>query len=192
MTKDKIGSNIRRLRKERGMTLEDLGKKAEQSISYLSMVERGLCSVSLAAIRNIAEALEVSKEDLTIPALDSTNGLVRSYQKPSIKLEGSTMIYNYLVDDKYIPRPFNAVKVTILPSESIVHTVPYSHSGEEFIYVLEGELTLLMDKHSYSLSGGDFAHYHSSIPHEWLNFTDRLVVLLSFNSDPRAEYYGVQ
>ncbi|NLK02497.1 MAG: cupin domain-containing protein [Clostridiaceae bacterium] len=190
MTEDKIGSNIRKIRLEKGMTLKELGEKAELSISYLSMLERGLCSLSLATLQNIAEALDVNKSELTIPAPDPENGLVRSYQRPSIKLEGSTLIYNYLVDDKYTPRKFNPIKVTILPSHSIIPTVPYKHGGEEFIYVLEGTLTLILDKQSYSLSEGDSTHYNSSIPHEWLNYTDRLVVVLAINSYPHADYYG--
>ncbi len=191
MSKDKqLGNNIRKLRLDRGMTLKDLADKTELSTSYLSMVERGLCSIYVSALQRISEALGVSQADLTIAESDTKKGLVRFYERPSIKLEGSTMIYNYLVDDSFIPRLFEPIKVAILPSQNIVHTVPYSHSGEEFVYVLQGILTLKVDNHTYSLSEGESAHFCSSIQHEWLNYTDKIVTILSIHSDPHAEYFG--
>lgn len=190
MNKSKTGGNIRKLRKERGLTLENLGEMTDLSISYLSMVERDLCPVSLTAISNIAKALEVGQEAIFAPVGKKTKGLVRSYQHVSTKLEDDRRVYDHLVDQEFSPRPFDALRVTILPTESVTQTVPFTHSGEEFVYVFEGVLTLMLDKQSYSLSEGESAHYHSSIPHKWLNLTDKRVVILVINCDPKADYFG--
>jgi len=191
MSKGKMSSNIRRIRLEKNMTLKDLGEKTDLSISYLSMIERGLTSISLSTLQKISEALGVGQTELSVQDPHSHDGIVRSYQSSFVKLESSNSIFSDLIDnDIFIPRPFDSKLITILQSHNIVPSFLFTHSGEEFIYILEGMLTLLMGKQTYVLSAGDSAHYHSSIPHEWLNRTDRLVKFLAINSDPHADYYG--
>ena len=52
------------------------------------------------------------------------------------------------------------------------------HTGEEFIYVLEGVLTLVLDGERQELCPGDSAHYPSSLPHNWGNLTNKCVRFL--------------
>ncbi|GAV22428.1 helix-turn-helix domain-containing protein [Carboxydothermus pertinax] len=58
------GNKIRELREERGLTLNDLSKKAGLSISYLSEIERGSKKPSLKTIDKIAKALNVNKAQI--------------------------------------------------------------------------------------------------------------------------------
>lgn len=55
-----IGFSIKKLRKNKKMTLKDVSEKTNLSISFLSQVERSICSVTLESLRKISEALEVS------------------------------------------------------------------------------------------------------------------------------------
>jgi transcriptional regulator with XRE-family HTH domain len=55
-----IGNKIRKLRKEKGLTLEDLSKKTGLSLSYISLIERGLKNPSLRALEKIAECLNIT------------------------------------------------------------------------------------------------------------------------------------
>ena len=55
-----IGKHIRALRKQRGLTQEEVAHRAGMHVTYLSGVERGVRNPSLRNIRRIAEALEVS------------------------------------------------------------------------------------------------------------------------------------
>ena len=59
-----IGENIRRIRKERGMTQEELAKKVYVAGSMICMIERGTKVPSMPTGKAIAEALGVSMEDL--------------------------------------------------------------------------------------------------------------------------------
>ncbi|MBY0566008.1 MAG: helix-turn-helix domain-containing protein [Hyphomonadaceae bacterium] len=54
-----VGANIRRLRKDRGATLEDIGDAAELDAGYLGKIERGLENPSLNKLVAIASALGV-------------------------------------------------------------------------------------------------------------------------------------
>ena len=60
----------------------------------------------------------------------------------------------------------------------------YSHTGQEFLYVLEGKLTILIDKEEHVLNPFDCIFLDSSTPHNWINKTDSVVKLLCISSIP--------
>ncbi len=57
----------------------------------------------------------------------------------------------------------------------------FAHGGEEFLYVLEGVLTLMLGDSSHALYPGDSAHYKSDLPHNWANHTARNVKFIAVN-----------
>ena len=59
-----IGANIRRLRKQRGLTLKELGRRSSISVSLLSHLERAEGSVSVSSLFRIATALGAKVTDL--------------------------------------------------------------------------------------------------------------------------------
>lgn len=59
-----IGENIRRIRKERGLTQEELAKKVYVGAPMICMIERGTKAPSLQLGKELAEALGVSVDDL--------------------------------------------------------------------------------------------------------------------------------
>lgn len=52
------------------------------------------------------------------------------------------------------------------------------HSGEEFIYVLDGVLTIKFDEESIDIHPGESIHMKSSVPHNWMNFTEQTVTFV--------------
>lgn len=178
-----IGSLIKELRLNRGMTLKELGQKANLSVSYLSTLERGLCSASIITLQNISRALEVDSSTLIMDNKENDNIIMRSYGRMLIRLDESRRIYQGLVEKKSANHPFYPMLVTLLPGRDLGQVVPYSHAGEELIYVLEGVLTVVLKHHCYDLHEGNTAHYFASTPHEWMNRTYRLVKLISFTTD---------
>jgi quercetin dioxygenase-like cupin family protein len=63
--------------------------------------------------------------------------------------------------------------VTVEPSETMEE--PYTHPGEEFAYVLGGELLFVIDGVDYRLGPGDSIHFASTVPHSIHNDTDEPV-----------------
>jgi quercetin dioxygenase-like cupin family protein len=45
----------------------------------------------------------------------------------------------------------------------------YTHAGEEFLYVLRGELMITLEKEQYRLKAGDSFYFESATPHHWKN-----------------------
>lgn len=67
-----IGLRIRFFRKERGLTQGKLAEKAGVEPSNLSHIERGAAKVSLPTLLKIANALEVSLDDLVYESLEKS------------------------------------------------------------------------------------------------------------------------
>jgi transcriptional regulator with XRE-family HTH domain len=71
-----LGARVRSLRRQRGMTLKDLGRKAGLSHPFLSQVERGLARPSLGSAERIAEALDVPVATLWTPSARSGHATI--------------------------------------------------------------------------------------------------------------------
>jgi len=176
-----IGRKIKELRNSHKMTLKDLSGQTNFSISYLSQVERGAASISVHSLNKIADVLGVELAYfLDVPA-SHQRCVMRSYEQSVLHMDDSDFIYNRL-SHTMEGQEMEPVLVTILPHQEIAGVTPCPHVGEEFVYVLEGILTVFIGNEEYQLYPGDSMHYKSTIPHEWVNYTGKLVRILSVNT----------
>jgi len=61
-----LGRNVRRLRKQRGLSQEDLAHEADMKRSYVSDLERGTRNPSVRALGRLAAALAVKPHELLL------------------------------------------------------------------------------------------------------------------------------
>ncbi|MGE7675650.1 helix-turn-helix domain-containing protein [Lysinibacillus sp. NPDC094403] len=164
-----IGILIKRLRKSKKMTLKEVSEKTDLSISFLSQVERSLCSITLHSLRKISEALGVSPSYFFPDSIQMDKNMIRrgAYKQSEHK---SSFIYSDLSGNVSNPI-FVPILVTLLPGDK--RETPFSHEGQEFIYVTDGILTIILDNTEYDLLPGDSIHMNSTIPHNWFNKTDK-------------------
>lgn len=176
-----IGEKINELRSSKGMTLKELGDMANLSVSYLSQAERGLTSITINSLKKIAQALDVDLRYFFTPPESRRPMIIRSYEHEIIRIDESKLIYHNLGSD--IPdRQLDPMIVTILPTQNAEEVIPSEHQGEEFVYVLEGIFTILLEDNQYDLYPGDSIHIPSTTPHNWVNFTNKLVKILSVST----------
>jgi transcriptional regulator with XRE-family HTH domain len=165
-TLDEIGSTIRALRQERGLSLRDLSRLTGFSISFLSLVERGRSSLALTSLQKVATALGTSVAsffpDVGRAREAAVPHVVRALGGASQLSTGSQRTYR-LLSGRSFTRVLEPMVVTVEPSETIEE--PYAHEGEEFAYVLSGELLFVIDGVHHMLGAGDSIHFQSSIPH---------------------------
>lgn len=176
-----LGEKIKELRTSKKMTLKDLSEKTDLSIGYLSQLERGLTSVAIASLESIANALDVDLNYFFAPPVKNNGRIIRSYEREVSLIENSRFIYYNLTNHKECKK-FSATLITVLPGEEIEEVSTYSHEGEEFVYVLEGILTVFIENQRYELYPGDCWHINSMVPHNWNNYTNKIVKLLSIHS----------
>lgn len=164
-----VGITLKSLRKERKLTLKDLAAKTGVSISFLSQVERGKSSVTLESLKKIADALGVNpsvffaKDDLHD---DLTTRRERFYYKD----------LSFGIQDAN----FSPILVTLQPGENEGNA--FSHGGHEFLFVVEGLLTVEIDGTQLQLSEHQSILFDAQKTHYWFNHTEHVVRFLVVSS----------
>lgn len=176
-----IGSKVKELRTNSKLTLRELSEMTSLSTGFLSQLERGLTSIATDSLQKLAEALNVGTSYFFSNPTIKNGVIMRNYEKEVMKIDNS-MYISYL----FTPNPTDKVMmpriIEVLPYNSAESLTPYQHEGEEYIYVIEGTLTLFINGQSYELYPGDCAHYNAKVIHNYANHTNKLVKILEINT----------
>lgn len=163
-----IGHKIKQLRQSRKMTLQELGDQVGLSVGYLSQLERGISTIAVDTLDKIAKIFDKRALDFFEEAKPSNSPVMREKDAPidsvSETIRTFTLSTNLTENDMY------AKLVEIMPQEKIEKISTYEHEGEEFVYILEGVLTLILSDKTYTLYPGDTAQYRSTDKHNWANY----------------------
>lgn len=179
-----VGKKIKELRLARNLTLKDLSERTGLSVGHLSQFERGIGSLSMHSLELVAEALGTQISYFLEMPNTHEGFITKHYDLNIMDISYQGRIHNKLGNS--LPEcVLEAMVVTLMPMEHKENVYPKPHRGEEFVYVLEGILTVMLDKEEYTLYPGDSMHYLAEEPHEWLNLTKRIVRLVSVNT-PRV------
>lgn len=173
---DFISKEIRKLRKEQGITLKELSKMTELSVSFLSQVERGTSSMTITSLKKIADALGVTMKELLKEEDKNELYTTKKENQNLSRLDRSFMKYMRL-SGKFESRDMEAILMKIEPNSKDEGEVP--HKGEEFHYVLKGNAVFSLDGERYEIKEGESIHFPSTIPHSVSNEEDEEVVILS-------------
>lgn len=174
---DSLGNELKKIRKGKQMTLQALSDESGLSISFLSQVERGLRTLTFTSLKKISDALEVN---INFFFDDEDTSIKKSVKKQKSSLEYFS--YTSLAGQMKNP-DFTPAIIELSAGES--QKVPYTHSGQEFVYVLAGQLEVLIDGAKETLNVGESIHIDSSIAHHWYNDTDEMTVLLLVSSNEK-------
>ena len=179
-----IGQRIRELRQEKRLTLEELSARTDLSKSYISEAERGIASLSITALQKIAQALDVPLSDFFLfPTLSPASNAIRITrvgERPEFRMEANEDRTFTSLAARFAGSVLEALVITLLPGHTRVE--PYSHPGEEFAFVLEGNLTVLVQDEEFELGPGDTIHMPSMIPHNWENRTEKPVRVIAVST----------
>lgn len=180
MTED-IGSKIRQLRISKNYTLKQLSEESGFSVGYLSQFERGISSIAIDSLKKLADILGVNLSSFFEGSSPNQfYPVVHSFEL--LPNEISPQIYQYILN-----RPssdFDMLSRIFLLMPSPGQEPPpeeYCHEGEEFIFVLEGIVTVYLKSEQYVLYPGDCIQIHSTQLHNWANRTNRAAKILQLN-----------
>ena len=154
--------NLKFLRVQTGMTLEQLSQDSGLTRSYLSKVERGLSSPSIGTAIKIADALGTTLDKL-YGQQDEDGPLTITRAKNGRAGEENThlSLIAGLSPDRimraFIVRPTKTANRGRIMSH---------HEGEEILFVLTGKIEFLVSKRKEILYPGDCVHFDSTIPHK--------------------------
>ena len=176
-----VGERLRELRRFRRATLRTIADRSGLSESFLSQVERGRSSASIASLRKIAEALGVSMADLFGPDDIPGPKVLRRADRPALA-------FGVLGKKSLLtPRPLHHLEVFVgeLEVGGSTGEQPYVHGdSEELVVVLSGSVQLELEGELFDLETGDSIDYRSSIPHRVTNTGQELAEVMWIISPP--------
>jgi len=164
-----VGSRIRRLRKELGLTLAKVAARADLTVSTLSQVERGIISPSISSLRRITDVLGVPAFYFLIEERDVDEIVVRREDRRKVLFPDSTVMYELLSPG--LDRLIEVILFELGPGEATCET-PMMHKGEECLTVLSGRLKAVIPDREVILEVGDSIYFDRSLPHQLINLGD--------------------
>ena len=158
-----IGMRLQSLREDFEISIEEMAEKLGEDIEIYKKYENGEMDFSFSFIYNAAEILGVDVLDLISgdqPTL-SMCSMVKKGQGYSVKREHE---YDY----KHLAYTFRNKKaepflVTINPDKTA--PVLHGHEGQEFNYVIEGTIKVVVGKREFTLNAGDSIYFNPEKPH---------------------------
>lgn len=168
-----VGPRLRQARLRRDVTLTELASATGISKSTLSRLESGQRKPSLELLLPIAKAHGVPLDELVgAPEVGD----------PRIQLRPQKRGGRIVVPLTQQPRGVHAWKVVIPPERK--DPVLRTHEGYEWLYVLSGELRLIIGEHDVTMQAGEVAEFDTSVPHWFGAAGARPVEILSLLSRP--------
>jgi transcriptional regulator with XRE-family HTH domain len=167
-----IGGRISKLRSARGLTQDQLAAQTGFTKGYVSKIENSKVIPPIGTLVKIAQVLETDVADLLEPETtnDDPSGicLVRSWQRETVIRGGSSFGYDYVALAHKRRRKEMEPFIMVFPSE-VNRDIHFEHEGEEFMFILEGEVALEMKVEdrvkTWILAPGDSMYFDSRIPH---------------------------
>ena len=169
MSNGQVGGKIKQIREYQNVSIEELGERSGLSPELIRQIEEDEAYPSLSPLIKIARALGVRLGTFLDDDVQSNCVLVRKDEHrkavrfPSKETKVGDLNFEslgYNKRDRYM-EPF---LITIDPEESNDPLIS-SHEGEEFLYILEGEVIVTYGKETYVLKPGDSIYYDSVVPH---------------------------
>ena len=173
-----IGEKLRELRLQRGLTQEEMADRCELSKGFISQVERDLASPSIATLKDMLECLGVSLQAFFTD--DSKEKVVFTPQDMFEKEDEDKKI-TWLVPDAQ-KNSMEPILLELSPGGKSNVLPPYE--GEEFGYVLSGQVVLVSGKRRYPVKKGASFCLHPGATHYLENTSKSTATVLWISTPP--------
>jgi DNA-binding XRE family transcriptional regulator len=173
-----LGRKIRDLRLRRGLTVQQLAEATGLSKGFVSQVENGRTSPSLATLQDLARSLETSVAYLVVEE-DHMPYVVRRAERPNMSVNaGGSRVEVMSAQPR---RSLELLHAELPPGVSMCDKRQFHH-GEEVVLCVEGRISLTCGDHVVILDAGDSCHFDGRVPHSIENAGDttaRLFIALT-------------
>ncbi len=165
-----LGEKIKTLRQRRGMSLQQMADQTSLSKPLLSQIESEVVAPPVATLLKISKALNVnigyffqakeSGKKAVIVRKNERKQVFRRIHEDASKVGYYYEALAYPKVDKHM-EPFQ-VQFEVKKKEDLLF---FTHKGEEFVFVLEGQLEFNYENETFLLEAGDSLYFDSSLPH---------------------------
>lgn len=192
-TQAKPGAMLKALRAQRGWTLAEVSERTGMTISALSKVENDKMALTFDKLVRLSEGLgvdiaqffgSVGADGGQAPG-GARRSIARLGEGQSIKVERGHYLY---VAADLLKKRMTPIIGEVLAKDIAEYDSYQRHSGEEYVYVLEGTLDLFTDTYTpVRLEEGESIYFDSTMGHAYVKVGDRPCRILSICATPDAE-----
>ncbi len=158
-----LGERIKQMRNQKGLTQKELADRCELTKGYISQLENDLNSPSIATLTDILAALgsnlaEFFREETEEKIVYSKNEFIEKNE--------NGVLWNWLIPNAQ-KNMLEPVLVELAEGASTAGDIP--HEGEEFGYVLEGKIAVVLGNKHHLCKKGEAFYYPAGKPHSIIN-----------------------
>ncbi len=177
--KEDIGHRIKSIRQAKGISLEELSHMTGFDVELLSSIENCEVQPQLGTAIRLSKALDSAFGRLVSGVGEKLYAITRKGEQKivsrSTSMKGKRQAYTYKsLAPEVKGRHMESLIVQLEEAPDSERSV---HDGEEFIYVLEGNVSLDIGEEHFDLEPGDSAYYLSTTPHLIASASGRATIL---------------
>jgi transcriptional regulator with XRE-family HTH domain len=175
-----LGERLRRLRRTRRLTLKEVADAADLSPSLLSMLERGeVADISLSRFSRLARVYGLRTSDLLLEDRENEPPVAHTLKQAALVPRGAGVTYRLLPGS---PASMQLMHVVFEPRAGFAESL--IHEGEDFVYVIRGEVTIQWGNHQLVVGEEGFITYPGTVRHSVFNAADQVAELIAFTTKP--------
>ncbi len=163
-----VGDRVKGVREKRGLSLQDVSQRTDIDVSMLSQIEEGAVAPPLGIIIKLAKALEMKMGYFISGEEDRPYTIVRLHDRKVVSRYDSKKAKYYGYEYESLAphkkdRHMEPFLVTLEAAET--EEERSAHDGQEFIFVLQGQMEVRLGEQIHILDPGDAIYYDSTVPH---------------------------
>lgn len=163
---DLVAQNLKRIRKEKKLSLDQLAELTGVSKSMLGQIERCSSSPTIATLWRIANGLKVSFTSLINSPQTETLVIRKSGIKPLVEDNGKFRLFPFFPIEE--GRRFEVYTIE-LAKGAYLNADPHPSGTQEFLTVFSGELTVRVNNQDFRVGTGDSIRFRADQPHAYHN-----------------------
>lgn len=184
ITEQTIGETLQRLRLENKLSLRTLASTTGFSPSFLSQIENGHSSPSIASLDRIATALGFTLSGFFEEVMPDTPAVIRAADRKTIRSGWSKTKFSPLAPEGTLQR-LQGLLITVEPGGRSGKNLS-SNETEQIVFVVEGEIELTLGVESTVLNAWDSATIPAGYDHRWENRSDGTVHMIVISTRRRG------
>lgn len=169
-----VGMRLRSLREQQGLSLRALAERCGLSINAISQIERGENSPTVSSLQRLASALNIPINDFFQDEARQTIVFVK--QNLGLRTQSNGILMESLGIGLF-NQQLEPFRMLIEPGIGNISD-PISHTGEEFIHCLEGEVEYCVGDRVFRLREGDSLLFDATQKHAYQNNSKTPAMLL--------------
>lgn len=176
-----VANNIKKLRENNKLSMEELAKLSGVSKSMLAQIERGEGNPTITTLWKIANGMKVPFDALTYRPKHEFQIFKNSEIQPILEDNGKVRNYSIFPDDDN--RKF-AIYYVEMERGAYLSSEPHLQASSEFLSVVEGQITVRSGDNEYTVSKGESIRFNADVKHSYHNSGEEeaIIYMVLYNS----------